>query len=123
ERPPAPTPRRGAKGNRRGTDIPGVAYRKDGRIVVQPIAPEDMFVNLDELPMPAWDLLPNDRYWKIARPHGGHFKAGQELRYASMMTSMGCPFSCSYCHISGETEDSAAGDIAKFRIKPGNRVL
>jgi radical SAM superfamily enzyme YgiQ (UPF0313 family) len=115
--------RKVAQGDRDWSDVSGVAYREDGRIVVQPIAAADMFINLDELPIPAWDLLPNQRYWKIARPHGGHFKAGQELRYASMMTSLGCPFSCSYCHISGETEDSAAGDIAKFRIKSDERVL
>jgi anaerobic magnesium-protoporphyrin IX monomethyl ester cyclase len=115
--------RKAARGDRDWSDVSGVAYRADGRIVVQPIAPEDMFIDLDRLPMPAWDLLPNERYWKIARPHGGHFRAGQELRYASMMTSMGCPFSCSYCHISGETEDSPAGDLAKFRIKSDERVL
>ena len=115
--------RKVARSDYNWSDVSGIAYRIDGRIVVQPIAPADMFLNLDELPFPAWDLLPNDRYWKIARPHGGHFQAGQELRYASMMTSMGCPFSCSYCHISGETEDSPAGDIAKFRIKSDDRVL
>jgi radical SAM superfamily enzyme YgiQ (UPF0313 family) len=112
-----------ARGSRDWSGISGVAFRDDGRIVVQPIAPEDMFIDLDQLPMPAWDLLPNQRYWKIARPHGGHFQAGQELRYASMMTSMGCVFTCSYCHISGETEDSPAGAISKFRVKSDDRVL
>lgn len=28
-------------------------------------------MNLDELPIPAWDLLPNEQYWNIGRPHGG----------------------------------------------------
>ena len=27
--------------------------------------------DLKKLPIPAWDLLPNERYWKIGRPHGG----------------------------------------------------
>tara|TARA_R110000851_G_scaffold236991_5_gene389744 strand:- start:14689 stop:16218 length:1530 start_codon:yes stop_codon:yes gene_type:complete len=78
---------------------------------------------LDELPLPAWDLLPNDRYWEIGRPHGGHFKKGTELKYASMMTSLGCPFSCAYCHIALEKEGSMSGDIGRFRTKSDERVL
>ena len=62
----------------------------------------DIIWDLDELPIPAWDLLPNDRYWEIGRPHGGHFNDDEEIKYASMMTSLGWPFHCSYCHISGE---------------------
>ena len=31
----------------------------------------DIVWDLDKLPIPAWDLLPNERYWKIGRPHGG----------------------------------------------------
>ena len=83
----------------------------------------DIIWNLDELPMPAWDLLPNERYWEIRRPHGGHFKDDEELKYVSMMTSLGCPFACSYCHIAHETKGSMAGEIGRFRIKSDERVL
>ena len=79
--------------------------------------------NLDELPMPAWDLLPNEKYWKIRRPHGGHFSENEELRYASMMTSLGCPFHCSYCHIANEVKGSLADEIGKYRVKSDQRVL
>ena len=82
----------------------------------------DIIWNLDKLPLPAWDLLPNDRYWKIGRPHGGYIKKNSELRYASMMTSRGCPFKCSYCHIADEVEGSKAGAIGRFRIKSDERV-
>lgn len=78
--------------------------------------------NLDELAPPAWHLLPNERYWKIGRPHGGRFEKNVVLKYASMVTSMGCPFSCSYCHISHETSDSKSGNIGKFRVKSIERV-
>ena len=81
-----------------------------------------VITNLDDLPLPAWHLLPNERYWKIGRPHGGRFDPGTELKYASMVTSMGCPFSCSYCHISHETEGSIAGNIGNFRVKSIERV-
>jgi len=110
-------------GGRDWSGIRGVAFQKDGRTVVVPATAADVLHDLDALPMPAWELLPNDRYWKIARPHGGHFKEGRELRYASMMTSLGCVFSCAYCHISGETEDSPFGPVGKFRVKSDQRVL
>ena len=81
-----------------------------------------ILMDLDKLPIPAWDLLPNERYWKIGRPHGGSAKPGTKLRYASMMTSRGCPFSCSYCHIAEEIPGSKSGAIGKFRFKSDERV-
>ena len=73
--------------------------------------------NLDELPLPAWGLHPNGRYWEIGRPHGA--STGPGFRYASVMTSRGCPYSCSYCHISGEREGACIGT---FRVKSAGRV-
>ena len=32
--------------------------------------------DLDELPIPAWNLVPMKKYWEIARPHGGGLKDG-----------------------------------------------
>lgn len=105
------------------SDISAIAYQKDGQIKVNPTRPDEIIWDLDELPMPAWDLLPNERYWTIGRPHGGHFDPGETLRYASMMTSMGCIFACKFCHIAGETEDSDSGAIGRFRIKSDERVI
>jgi len=103
--------------------IPSISFRgNNGTIIVNKTRAEDIIYNLDQLPMPAWHLLPNERYWKIARPHGGHFKPNQKLCYASMMTSMGCPFKCIFCHIAGETSDSESGGIGKFRVKSSERV-
>jgi anaerobic magnesium-protoporphyrin IX monomethyl ester cyclase len=103
--------------------ITGIAWPDSGRIRVNPSSSQDIVWDLDELPLPAWDLLPNKRYWEIGRPHGGIFTPGTEFRYASMMTSLGCPFHCSYCHIAGEQEGSIAGPIGKYRIKSDERVL
>lgn len=103
-------------------NIPFISYLRNGKIINSKKHGE-IFWNLDDLPMPAWEMLPNDRYWKIRRPHGGHFEESEDLRYASMMTSLGCPFSCSFCHIAGETKSSESGPIGKFRIKSDERVL
>ena len=94
---------------------------KEGKIVDNSGFGEIVW-DLDKLPIPAWDLLPNERYWKIGRPHGGQIKPGAKLKYASMMTSRGCPFACSYCHIAEETADSKSGPIGRFRIKSEERV-
>jgi len=39
------------------------------------------------------------------------------------MTSLGCPFACSYCHIAHETKGSMSDEIGRFRIKSDERVL
>jgi len=112
-----------AKKSRDFSEVPAVAIRKDGQIVSNRTRSEDVIWNLDEQPFPAWDLLPNERYWQIGRPHGGVFTAEENIRYASIMTSLGCIFDCKFCHIAGEVEGSEAGPIGKFRIKSDERVL
>ena len=109
-------------GSRDWSSVPKILFKKDGKIVNTSQMGKIIW-NLDELPMPAWDLLPNERYWEIRRPHGGHFKDDEDLRYVSMMTSLGCPFACSYCHIAHETKGSLADEIGRFRIKSDERVL
>lgn len=103
--------------------IHGVAFADGDRVRINPARSQDMVRDLDTLPMPAWDLLPNQRYWTLARPHSGMFEPGAELRYATMMTSLGCPFHCAYCHIAGEQEGSLSGPIGSFRVKSDERVL
>ena len=72
-------------------DVQGLAYRSgDGRVVANPRAP--FLDDLDSLPMPAWDLLPDF-------PH--HFAptlfSYPQTPVASLITSRGCPFSCTFC--------------------------
>jgi len=112
---------RAVQGEHRLSEVRGIAFRDEqGREVVTPTAPP--VVDLDALPMPAWDLLPLDKYWTIARPHGGHFQNRSRVAYASLQTSRGCPFRCSYCHISQE-RGREFGDIAQLRLKSVDRVL
>jgi radical SAM superfamily enzyme YgiQ (UPF0313 family) len=111
------------RGSRDFTSVPGLAYVYNGMIFINPtgIIEDD----LDQLPMPARDLLPNERIWKIARPHGGIVRVGDLDKphpYVSAMTSRGCPYKCDFCHISGEQKGSNTGNIGKFRFQSEQRV-
>jgi anaerobic magnesium-protoporphyrin IX monomethyl ester cyclase len=97
---------------------------------VEGVAGKEGFINskikiiydLDELPIPAWDLVPMKKYWQIARPHGGGLKDGN-VAYAPVMFSRGCPYKCHYCHISKELEGSLSGNTRKYRMKSIGRVV
>ncbi len=108
-------------GSRDFSRISGIAVKNDGNVVFNDT--KDIVYDLDQLPFPAWDLLPMNKYWDISRPHGGDFAPGMRIQYASMMTTRGCPFSCLYCHISKEKEGSPAGEIGNFRMKSFERVM
>lgn len=73
-------------------DILGLWY-KENSIIRKTERAE--LVNLDTLPMPAWNLLPMDKY----RAHNWHCFEDIEHRspYAVIYTSLGCPFSCEFC--------------------------
>ena len=65
-------------------DVPGISYRRDGEIVENPAPPP---LDLTKLPLPAFHLMPMDRY---------HF-ASLGGPFATVVASRGCPFQCSFC--------------------------
>lgn len=75
--------------------IDGLWNRKDGKPVSN-LRPK-LMKNLDDLPMPAWDMLPMERY----RAHTWHCFGDIQNRqpYGVIYTSLGCPFRCSFCCI------------------------
>lgn len=78
--------------------IPSLWSRRDGQIVA-PAAQEDLITDLDEqMPGVAWDLLDMSRY----RAHNWHCFDHIEERtpYASIHTSLGCPYRCNFCCIN-----------------------
>ena len=105
------------KGKRDFSKVNGVAG-KEGYLNPQ----FNIFQNLDELPIPAWHMQPLEKYWEIARPHGGGLK-DRNVAYAPVMFSRGCPFKCDYCHISNELEGSISGNMRQYRMKSIDRVL
>ena len=76
--------------------IAGLWWRDEKDIIGNSSAP--LMENLDSLSMPAWDLLPLERY----RAHNWHCFDRIEARqpYAVLYTSLGCPFKCSFCCIN-----------------------
>lgn len=76
--------------------IKGIAYRENGKIVEA--EPRPVIENLDELPFPAYHLVDMEAYFdpkKKAELWGG----GEHLRDIPMITSRGCPYSCTFCSI------------------------
>ncbi len=53
----------------------------------------EIISNLDEIPFPARDKLPMERYLNFCSPRR------ERLRTASIITSRGCPFDCNFCSI------------------------
>jgi radical SAM superfamily enzyme YgiQ (UPF0313 family) len=103
-------------------EVSGIAYRSGGKIVINPVAPA--VHNLDDYAMPAWEKLPNQKYWEISRLFGGKegwLTPDSHPKYAALITSRGCPFRCTYCHISKE-RGAEAGDIGDLRLHSVERV-
>ncbi|MBI4026619.1 MAG: cobalamin B12-binding domain-containing protein [Verrucomicrobia bacterium] len=79
--------------------VPGLWHRKDGQPVFSSparlIGSEELSA---ELPGMAWDILPMKNY----RAHNWHCfgHISQRQPYASLYTSLGCPFHCSFCCIN-----------------------
>ncbi|MDP2168743.1 MAG: radical SAM protein [Thermodesulfovibrionales bacterium] len=69
-------------------NVKGLSFLHEGRVITTPLRPH--IENLDSLPYPARELLPQD----IFRPnlHNQRYK-----RCFTILTSRGCPFRCSFC--------------------------
>ncbi len=70
--------------------IAGLAFveSQTGKLHRTPSRP--LRVRLDEIPIPAWDLIDVDHYRDIWRQHHGYFSL-------NMVTSRGCPYRCNWC--------------------------
>lgn len=71
--------------------IPGVAYRDSNGQATQS-APRELIANLDELPFPAYHLLPGfPQKYKLP------LFSSPTAPNSSIISSRGCPYQCSYC--------------------------
>jgi len=93
------------------SSVKGLLYRQNGSIQLNEYRP--LMKNLDELPMPAYDLFPMDKYqgWSTLN------------HYQEIFTSRGCPFGCSFC-IDWVTMDPRGNrDWQRYRTKSASRVV
>lgn len=65
-------------------EVPGLIRNDDGRVIA---AEPSIVDDLDSLPMPAYDLLPLERYYSPSTAQ----------RAISFISSRGCPYNCAYC--------------------------
>ncbi|MGE4564132.1 MAG: radical SAM protein [Victivallaceae bacterium] len=76
--------------------VPGLCYRSGMEIRINPRAANVADLSA-ELPDVAWDLLPMDQYrafsWMCLRDFS------ERTKFASLFTSLGCPYHCKFCAI------------------------
>lgn len=74
------------------SSVPGTASLNNGELVFT-FRPALTSIELDDLPLPAWDLIDKRLYDRRISIAG----VGRRP-YMSVVTSRGCPFRCAYCH-------------------------
>lgn len=80
----------------------GIYYLKDGKAVFT--SPRGLIKNLDDLPSPAYHLLPDLRLYR---------SRSRKRPVAPIFTSRGCPYKCTFC--SSSSEKSPFGNKIRFR--------
>lgn len=74
----------------------------------------EQLIGSNELPSPAWDLLPMEKY----RAHNWHCFGLQRQNYGIIYTSLGCPYNCTYCNIH-----SMYGKKTGIRFRSPEKVI
>lgn len=86
----------------------GCGIKKDRKIIV--LEPQKKIVELDKMPLPAWDLLKDvNRYFPDKRNNA-----------LPMSTTRGCPYKCGFCHNSNANVKKYLGC---YRISPPSRAI
>lgn len=77
------------------SDIKGLVFRDEDEIIVN--GPRPLIENIDILPIPAYDLLPMEKYLPPAH-HAIFIGQGVKLNPFTIFFSLrGCPYRCKYC--------------------------
>ena len=91
------------------TSAPCPAWLSRGSVAAaSPVgAPRPFADDLDRIPFPARDLLPNEQYQRFGRRAYGH-------SITTVMSTRGCPFSCEFCSnvvFGGSYRERSPGNV------------
>lgn len=108
--------------------IKGLGWKDDGAPVLNPINQTVSQSRLEvDLPGIAWDLLPPFTAYRTA---GWHSWPNKSIKspFASLYTSLGCSFKCSFCMINiinrtVQGDDVSSSDTAGFRYWPPEFII
>ncbi len=87
------------------SEVNGIAYLENGTVVKT--APRTKFRELDELPLPNRDAIPNEKYLQTWKTNHGESSM-------TISTQRGCPYTCKWC--------STAVYGQSYRRRPPNQV-
>jgi len=76
-------------GGKNPAEVLGLCYKQNGQIIKNPLRP--LIQNLDDIPPPAYHLLPMDKYY----PAVGSYK---RLPAMILFATRGCPGRCTFCY-------------------------
>ena len=88
--------------------VNGIVYRSDEEIIINP--KRSRISQLDDIPLPAWDLFPLENY--LSNNLGYGVNPGRTM---PMLMSRGCPFQCTFC-------SSADMWTTRYFARDSNRV-
>jgi len=96
--------------------IKGLSFR-NGKTINNP--PRELIKNVDEIPMPSYDLLPMERY------------KADGVKFGTIVTSRGCPFNCIFCSSSlqfgkkwrGYSSERVMAELSILRNEYGRRSI
>jgi len=113
-------------------NIKGIAFRESKNIIINPHEETVPTNKMDiDLPGYAWDLLPfNKKPFDLYRSPLWHAEYDENKRspYASLHTSLGCQFKCSFCMINlinrnDEDKVGVASNYSQMRFWSPNFII
>jgi len=70
-------------------EIKGIAYKKNNKVIFN--EPRPLIKDIDDIPFPAYDLLPDFKIYK---------SPARKTPVGPIITSRGCPYNCTFCSSS-----------------------
>jgi len=85
--------------------VPGLVWKRGGEIIINP---HPQKIDFDLFPNPARDLLPNELYAEFPT---------RRRNFTVMVTSLGCPFKCSFCEAGATDYNPRSPETVVAEIK------